>query len=205
LYLRLAGQSWSKLGHCDLIEQVSIGDETLLKFSGVPVGEACTIVLRGATEQIISEAQRSLHDALCVMMSTVKETKTTYGGGCSEMLMANAVSDVAASTPGKEAMAMEAFATALRQLPAIIAENGGYDSAQLVSELKAYHAQGKRSFGLNMYQGSVGDMEDLGVTESLAVKRQVLLSASEAAEMILRVDDIIKAAPRKRQADTGHC
>jgi len=194
-----------KLGHCDLIEQVSIGDETLLKFSGVPVGEACTIVLRGATEQIISEAQRSLHDALCVMMSTVKETKTTYGGGCSEMLMANAVSEVAASTPGKEAMAMEAFATALRQLPAIIAENGGYDSAQLVSELKAYHAQGKRSFGLNMYQGSVGDMADLGVTESLAVKRQVLLSASEAAEMILRVDDIIKAAPRKRQADTGHC
>jgi len=194
-----------KLGHCDLIEQVSIGDETLLKFSGVPVGEACTIVLRGATEQIISEAQRSLHDALCVMMSTVKETKTTYGGGCSEMLMANAVSEVAASTPGKEAMAMEAFATALRQLPAIIAENGGYDSAQLVSELKAYHAQGKRSFGLNMYQGSVGDMAELGVTESLAVKRQVLLSASEAAEMILRVDDIIKAAPRKRQADTGHC
>merc|ERR1712183_286823 len=131
-----------KLGHCDLIEQVSIGDETLLKFSGVAVGEACTIVLRGATEQIISEAQRSLHDALCVMMSTVKETKTTYGGGCSEMLMANAVSEVAASTPGKEAMAMEAFATALRQLPAIIAENGGYDSAQLVSEMKAMHAMG---------------------------------------------------------------
>lgn len=194
-----------KLGHCDLIEQISIGDEVLLKFSGVPVGEACSIVLRGATEQIIGEAERSLHDALCVMASTVKETKTTFGGGCSEMLMANAVMEEAALTPGKEARAMEVFASALRELPAIIAENGGYDSAQLVSELKALHKQGKKSLGLDMYKGCVGDMAELKITESLAVKRQVLVSASEAAEMILRVDDIIKAAPRKRQPDQGHC
>merc|ERR1719430_1076699 len=116
------------------------------------------------------------------MTSTVKETKITFGGGCSEMLMANAVSEEAASTPGKEAMAIEAFANALRQLPAIMAENGGYDSAQLVSELKAYHKQGKSTSGLNMYKGCTGDMLELGITESLAVKRQVLLSASEAAE-----------------------
>merc|ERR1712043_16467 len=194
-----------KIGKCDLIEQVQIGDETLLKFSGVPVGEACSIVLRGATEQIISEAQRSLHDALCVMTSTVKETKTTYGGGCSEMLMANAVTEAAASTPGKEAIAMDAFATALRQLPAIMAENGGYDSAQLVCELKAFHKQGQNTRGLDMYKGCVGDMAELGIIESLAVKRQVLASASEAAEMIIRVDDILKSAPRKREMDKGHC
>merc|ERR1712226_1297955 len=89
-----------KIGKCDLIEQVSIGDEVVLKFSGVPIGEACSIVIRGATEQIINEAQRSLHDALCVMTSTVKETKTTFGGGCSEMLMANAVAEEAAVTAG---------------------------------------------------------------------------------------------------------
>ena len=70
-----------KIGRCDVIEQVQIGDETLLKFSGVPLGEACSIVLRGATEQIIGEAERSLHDALCVLTSTVKETKTVFGGG----------------------------------------------------------------------------------------------------------------------------
>merc|ERR1719334_895920 len=194
-----------KIGKCNLIEQVSIGDETLVKFSGVPLGEACSIVLRGATKQIIGEAERSLHDALCVLTSTVKETKTTFGGGCSEMLMANAVAEEAAVTAGKETMAMEAFATALRQLPSIIAENGGYDSSQLVSELKALHKQGKTTYGLDMNQGSVGDMASLGITESLAVKRQILLSASEAAEMILRVDDIIKAAPRKRQTDRAHC
>merc|ERR1712165_530614 len=194
-----------KVGKCDLIEQVAIGDETLVKFSGVPLGEACSIVLRGATEQIIGEAERSLHDALCVLTSTVKETKTTFGGGCSEMLMANAVAEEAAVTAGKEARAMESFANALRNMPAIIAENGGYDSAQLVSELKALHKQGNKTAGLDMYKGCVGDMSELGITESLSVKRQVLMSASEAAEMILRVDDILKAAPRKRQQDMGHC
>lgn len=194
-----------KLGTCDLIEQVDIGEETLIKFSGVALGEACSIVLRGATEQILDEAERSLHDALCVLTSTVKETKTVYGGGCSEMLMANAVFDVAASTPGKEALAMESFAHALTQLPTIIAENGGYDSAQLVSELRALHKQNKSTMGLDMKEGQVGDMVELGITESLSVKRQVLVSGSEAAEMILRVDDIIRAAPRKRQADHHPC
>ena len=70
-----------QIGKCDLIEQVMIGDETLLKFSGVPLGEACSIVIRGATEQILGEAERSLHDALCVLTSTVKNTKTVLGGG----------------------------------------------------------------------------------------------------------------------------
>jgi len=194
-----------KIGKCDLIEQVSIGDETLLKFSGVPLGEACSVVLRGATEQIIGEADRSLHDALCVLTSTVKEPRTLYGGGCSELLMARAVDELASVTPGKEARAMTSFANALRQLPSIIAENGGYDSAQLVSELKAKHILGESTMGLNMTEGKVGCMQELGITESFSVKRQVLVQASEAAEMILRVDDILKAAPRQREQDRSHC
>merc|ERR1719182_71907 len=194
-----------KIGKCDLIEQVSIGDETLLKFSGVPLGEACSVVLRGATEQIIGEADRSFHDALCVLTSTVKEPRTVYGGGSSEMLMAKAVEELAATTSGKEARAMDAFANALRQLPGLIAENGGYDSAQLVSELKAAHHAGKSTMGLNMYEGKIDCMSGLGITESFSVKRQVLVQASEAAEMILRVDNILKAAPRPRKEDRGHC
>merc|ERR1719432_585721 len=194
-----------KIGKCDLIEQVSIGDETLLKFSGVPLGEACSVVLRGATEQIIGEAERSLHDTLCVLTSTVKEPRTLYGGGCSELLMARAVDELASVTPGKEARAMSSFANALRQLPSIIAENGGYDSAQLVSELKAKHILGESTMGLNMTEGQVGCMQELGITESFSVKRQGLVQASEAAEMILRVDDILKAAPRQREQDRSHC
>ncbi|XP_064627390.1 T-complex protein 1 subunit beta-like [Lineus longissimus] len=190
-----------KLGTCDAIEEVMIGEDKLLRFSGVALGEACTIILRGATKQILDEAERSLHDALCVLQQTVKETRTVFGGGCSEMLMANAVSALAAKTAGKEAVAMEAFARALRTLPTIIADNAGYDSADLVAQLRAVHTAGEKTMGLNMNDGTVDDMEKMGIRESFQVKRQVLLSAAEAAEMILRVDDIIKAAPRQRAPD----
>ncbi|XP_061570073.1 T-complex protein 1 subunit beta [Cololabis saira] len=194
-----------KLGHCKLIEEVMIGEDLLIRFSGVAMGEACTVVLRGATQQILDEAERSLHDALCVLAQTVKEPRTVSGGGCSEMLMARVVSDLANRTPGKEAVAMESFSKALRMLPTIIADNAGYDSADLVAQLRAAHQEDKTTYGLNMSEGTVGDVSLLGITESFQVKRQMLLSASEAAEMILRVDDIIKAAPRKRVPDHHPC
>ncbi|XP_064085953.1 T-complex protein 1 subunit beta-like isoform X2 [Macrobrachium nipponense] len=194
-----------KLGHCDLIEECIIGEDRMIRFSGVPLGEACTVVLRGATNQILDEAERSLHDALCVLTQTVKETRTGFGGGCSETLMARAVLDAATHVPGKESLAMESFARALLMIPTIIADNAGYDSAQLVAELRAAHAEGKSTMGLNMELGEIACMNEVGITESYQVKRQVLMSGSEAAEMILRVDDIIKAAPRKRTTDTGYC
>uniref|UniRef100_A0A673A656 T-complex protein 1 subunit beta n=1 Tax=Sphaeramia orbicularis TaxID=375764 RepID=A0A673A656_9TELE len=139
-----------KLGHCKLIEEVMIGEDTLIHFSGVAMGEACTVVLRGATQQILDEAERSLHDALCVLAQTVKEPRTVYGGGCSEMLMAKVVTDLANRTPGKEAVAMESFAKALRMLPTIIADNAGYDSADLVAQLRAAHQENKTTFGLKL-------------------------------------------------------
>lgn len=186
------------LGKCDLIEEIIIGEDRLIKFSGVGAGEACTIVLRGATLQMLDEAERSLHDALCVLSQTVKETKTVLGGGCSEMLMAQAVDEAAKTVSGKQSLAIESFAKALRQIPIILADNGGYDSAELLAQLKAAHYEGISTTGLDMYNGQIGDARKLGITESLKLKRQVLMSASEAAEMIIRVDDIIRCAPRKR-------
>lgn len=190
-----------KLGECDLIEEVMIGEDKLIRMSGVPLGEACTIVLRGATQQILEEADRSLHDALCVLQQTVQDSRVISGGGCSEALMAVAVSKLAAQTAGKEAIAMEAFARALLQLPTAIADNGGYDSADLVAQIRAAHVAGQSHIGLNMTEGCLADMRELGITESLRVKRQVLMSAAEAAEMILRVDDILKASPRPRRPE----
>ncbi|EPY85091.1 fibroblast growth factor receptor substrate 2 [Camelus ferus] len=137
-----------KLGSCKLIEEVMIGEDKLIHFSGVALGEACTIVLRGATQQILDEAERSLHDALCVLAQTVKDPRTVYGGGCSEMLMAHAVTQLANRTPGKEAVAMESYAKALRMLPTIIADNAGYDSADLVAQLRAAHSEGNTTAGL---------------------------------------------------------
>lgn len=191
-----------RLGHCDLIEEVMIGEDKLIHFSGVTMGEACSVVLRGATKQILDEAERSLHDALCVLQQTVKETRVVYGGGCSEMLMANAVNLLAAETPGKESMAIESYAHALRQLPTIIADNAGYDSSELVSQLRAKHTAGEHTAGLDMTDAKIGCMKELGITESFKVKKHVLVAASEGAEMILRVDDIIKAPPRPR--NQGH-
>ena len=210
------------LGECDLIEQVMIGEDKVLRFSGCKSGEACSIVLRGSSSHVLEEAERSLHDALAILVSTVKDPRTVYGGGCTEIAMAAVVDKAAMETPGKKALAMEAYARALRQLPAIIADNGGYDAAELVTQLRALHAAAANnnnnnnndddaavavgsccSAGLDMSNGTTGDMETLGIRESYASKRYSLISASEAAEMILRVDDIIKAAPRQRE-DYGY-
>jgi len=117
------------------------------------------------------------------------------------MLMAKAVDEVATKTPGKKALAVEAFARALRQIPAIISDNGGYDSSELVQQLRAAHYEGKTTAGLDMNQGVIGDMEALGITESLKVKLEVITRASEAAEMVMRVDAIVKAPPRQRAQD----
>lgn len=124
--------------------------------------------------QLLDEAERSLHDALCVLKTVVKDTRAIYGGGCSEVLMAEAVDSLAKQTPGKQSLAMEAFARALRTLPKTIAENGGYDSTELVTQLRAAHNNGKASAGLDMTRGTIGDMKEMGICESFRVKSQVL-------------------------------
>jgi len=98
-------------------------------------------------------------------------------------------------------LAIEGFANALRQIPSIIANNAGYDSTDLVSQLRAAHYKGEKSAGLDMTNGSIADVAKMGITESYKVKYQILISAVEAAEMILRIDQVIKAPPRKRERD----
>ena len=189
------------LGKCELIEQQMIGEDKVIKFSGCKSNEACSIVLRGSGKHVLDEAERSLHDALCVLVQTVKNSKVVYGGGHTEVRMANAVERLASRVKGKEGMAIEGFARALRALPTAIADNAGYDSAELIQNLRAELNDGNPTAGLNMFKGVIGDMEKLGVTECLRVKEQALISASEATEMILRVDEVIKCAPRKRQQE----
>jgi len=190
-----------RLGTCKRIEEVMIGEDKVIRFSGVPIGEACTIVIRGATTHMLEEAERSIHDALCVLTQTVKDGGTVLGAGCSEMLMAEAVETLACVTPGKRSVALEAFARALRALPGILAENGGLDAAELVAQLRAAHHRGEHSAGLDLQNATIADVRALGIVECCRAKLRVLTSATEAAEMILRVDDIIRSAPRKREAD----
>jgi T-complex protein 1 subunit beta len=167
-----------RLGSCALIDEVMIGEDRLIRFSGCKSGEACTIIMRGSSQHVLDEAERSLHDALCVLVTAVKDPRAVYGGGCCEVAMAEKVDELAKVTPGKKALAIESFARALRSIPKILADNGGYDSAELVSQLRAAQVQGAANAGLNMSNGTIGDMEQLGVTESYKSKNQSLTSAT---------------------------
>merc|ERR1712061_741695 len=174
-----------------------MGDK-VIKFSGCAQGEACSIVLRGASTHILDEAERSLHDALAVLYQTVQDSRVVHGGGCMEMAMSRAVYDAMANVQGKESLAMEQFAKALQQIPTIPCDNGGFDSAELLGQLRAAHSRGENTKGLDFMKGGIADMAELGIMESYRSKSSQLCSAAEAAEMIIRVDDIIRNAPRQR-------
>jgi T-complex protein 1 subunit beta len=123
-----------------------------------------------------------------------------YGGGVPELIMARAVEQQAARTPGKKALAMESFAKALRSIPGTICDNAGLDSADLISRLRALHAEDHNArWGVNVQNGAIEDMRELGVYESFRVKQQTLNAATEAAEMITRVDSVLKSAPKQSQ------
>ncbi|KAI9744074.1 MAG: T-complex protein 1 subunit beta [Claussenomyces sp. TS43310] len=198
-----------KLGQCDLIEEVIIGEDTLIKFSGVAAGQACTIVLRGATEQLLDEAERSLHDALAVLSQTVREPRTTLGGGCAEMLMARAVDLAALKVDGKKQIAVSSFAIALRQLPTILADNAGYDSSDLVAKLRTAIYDGMTTNGLDLMTpgGGITDMRELGVIESYKLKKAVVSSASEAAEVCFLPPALNRKRRRRltRDTDSFYC
>lgn len=196
-----------KLGHCDLIEEVIIGEDTLIRFSGVAAGRACTIVLRGATEQLLDEAERSLHDALAVLSQTVKEPRTTLGGGCAEMVMAKAVDQASQNVAGKKALAVESFAKALRQLPTILADNAGLDSSDLVARLRKAIYAGMTSSGLDLLRpgGGIADMRELGVVESYKLKKAVVGSASEAAEVCFFVHLVLPLRLLTYRAASAPC
>ncbi|VAI08455.1 unnamed protein product [Triticum turgidum subsp. durum] len=188
-----------KLGHCKLIEEIMIGEDRLIHFSGVAMGQACTIVLRGASEHVLDEAERSLHDALCVLSQTVTDTRVIYGGGWPEMVMSKEVDELARKTPGKKSHAIDAFSRALQAIPTIIADNAALDSAELISQLRAEHHKVNSTAGIDVISGGLGDMQKRGICEAFKVKQAIVLSATEAAEMILRVDEIITCAPRRRE------
>eukprot|EP00397_Hematodinium_sp_SG-2012_P023853 GEMP01024811.1.p1 GENE.GEMP01024811.1~~GEMP01024811.1.p1 ORF type:complete len:551 (+),score=129.54 GEMP01024811.1:40-1653(+) len=189
------------LGECKLIEEIMIGEDKVIRFSGCKENMACTIVLRGASKHILDEAERSLHDALAVLYQTVcQETRCVYGGGNAETAMAKAIMEKAATEDGKHAICVEGFAKALMQIPLIIAENAGLDSQELIGKLRAEHTKGNNEAGLNVSgHGSVSSMRELGIVESYRSKFSSLCAAAEATEQIIRVDDIIHTAPRKRE------
>ena len=183
----------SDLGYAELVEERKIGDDKLTFIEGCKNPKAVAILIRGGTERIVAEAERSIHDALCVARDVVREPKILAGGGAPEMEMAKVLKKYAESLPGREQLAVMSYAEALEAVPNTLSENAGLDPIDIISELRARHEKGEVWAGIEVLDGKVKNMEKAGVFEPLAVKKQIIKSATEASTMILKIDDIIAA------------
>jgi len=152
--------------------------------------KAVTLLVRGSTKHVVDEIQRAVEDAIGVVAATVEDGKVVAGGGAPEIEMAKKLKDYAESISGREQLAVTAFAESLEVVPKTLAENAGLDSIDSLVDLRASHEKSPY-MGLDVLNGGVADMKAAGVIEPQRVKKQAIQSASEAAEMILRIDDVI--------------
>jgi len=179
------------LGFAELVEERKIGDDKMTFIEGCKNPRSVAILIRGGTERIVDEAERSVHDALCVVRDVVQEPKILAGGGAPEMEIARALRDYAESLPGREQLAVQKFAEAIETVPLTLSENAGLDPIDILSELRARHEKGETWAGVDVLEGKVKDTKKIEVYDPLAVKKQAIKSATEAATMILRIDDVI--------------
>lgn len=185
------------LGYADLVEERKIGNDKMTFIEGCKHPRAVTILIRGGTERIIAEAERSIHDALCVIKDILEEPKVVAGGSAPELEMARALRAYADTLPGREQLAVRIFADALESIAVALAENAGLEPIDILSELRARHDKGEIWAGIEVIEGKVQDMTKAGVFEPVTVKKQIIKSATEAASMILKIDDIIAAGKMK--------
>ena len=188
----------SSLGEAKLIEENKIGDDKLTYVRDAKNPMAVTIVVRGGSEHVVDEAERSLHDALCVVRDAIEDAKIVAGGGAPEAETAKQLREYAVKVGGREQLAIEAFAEALESIPLALAENAGLDPIDVMVDLRAKHEDpNNRWCGVDAYSGGVKDTRKLNVLEPLRVKLQVVKSATEAASMILRIDDVVASKGMK--------
>ena len=197
--------SKSSLGQAKRVEEVRIGDDKLVYVREAKNPKAVTIMIRGGSEHVVDEAERSLHDALCVVRNALEDGKIVAGGGAPEAELSKRLKDYGRKVGGREQLAVTAFAEALEAVPVAIAQNAGLDPIDIMVDLRAKHGNVQNKwYGVNVYTGKVDDMWKLNVVEPLRVKKQVIRSAVEAVTMLLRVDDVIAGkAPEKGGAPGG--
>ena len=187
----------SDLGHAELVEERKIGDDKMTFIEGCKNPKSVAILIRGGTERIVAEAERSIHDALCVARDIVREPKIVAGGGSPELEVAKVLKEYAETLPGREQLAVMSYAEALESIATTLSENAGLDPIDILSELRARHEKGEVWAGIEVQDGKVKSMDKAGVFEPLAVKKQIIKSATEAATMILKIDDIIASGKMK--------
>ena len=184
-------------GYAATVEERKIGDDKMTFVEGCKNPKAVSILIRGGTERIVDEAERSLHDALSVVRDVVREPKIVAGGGAPEVEVARRLRRYAEGISGRERLAVSAFAEALEVIPTTLAENAGMDPIDAISEMQSRHEKGEMWVGINSMDGKVSDMAELDVYEPMQVKVQALKSATEASTMLLKIDDVIAASKMK--------
>jgi len=182
------------LGFAKLVEERKVADDKMTFVEGSKNPKAVTILVRGGSERLVDEAERAIHDALCVVRDVVLDPRVVAGGGAPEAEVARRLREHAQQLSGKEQLAVIAFGEALETLPTALAENAGLDPIDILVQLRVAHEKGQLWAGVDVNESKVADLKERGILEPLGVKVQVIKSASEAAGMILKIDDVIAAA-----------
>jgi thermosome len=196
--------SHEALGEAKLVEEIKIGDDKLIFVRECKDPRAVTIVLRGGSEHVVDEAERSLHDGLCVVRNAVEDGKIVSGGGASEEEAAKELKSYAKTVGGREQLGIEAYAEALEAIPMALAANAGLDPIDIMVDLRAKHEKPENQWmGVDAVTGKVEDMLKQNVVEPLRTKLQVIRSATEAACMILRIDDVVSSKGAKEGGPPG--
>lgn len=181
------------LGSAGKVEERKVADDDVIFVTDSPQSSAVTILIRGGTEFVLDEYERSIHDALCVVRNIIEDKELVPGGGAPELFIANELRSFKLSQPSKIQLAIESFATAIEVIPRALSENAGMDPIEIIGELNQMYKDKKFTYGVNPIEGKIDDMKKLGVMEPVRVKRQAILSASEAASILLRIDDVVSA------------
>jgi len=181
------------LGDAGLVSEKKISGEEMIFVENCKEAKAVTLLVRGSTSHVVNEIERAIEDAIGVVAATVEDGKVVAGGGAPEIEIAKQLKDYADAISGREQLAVAAFAEALEVVPKTLAENAGLDSIDSLVDLRAAH-ETSIYMGLDVFKGEVTDMNEAGVIEPHRVKKQAIQSASEAAEMILRIDDVIASS-----------
>ena len=183
------------LGKAGKVEEKKIGDDNMIFVSECADPKAVSILIRAGIEHVVDEAERMLHDALSVVKAAIESPYILPGGGASEIELAKRLRAYARSIGGREQLAIEIYANALEIIPKTLVENAGYNSVDLIVELRSKHeSEDGKSSGINIDTGKPDDMVKLGVIEPLSILTQAIQSATEVSSMILKIDDVIAAS-----------
>jgi len=183
--------SASDLGSAEIVQQKKVESDKWVFIEGCKNPRSVTVLIRGGSQRVVDEVDRSLHDSLMVVKDVVENPSIVAGGGSPEAYLAAELNEWSSSSEGREQLAIKQYAEAFESIPLTIAENAGMDPIDTIITLRANQSNGKHTVGINAKESKIGDMFRLDIVEPLVVKEQIIKSATEAACMILRIDDVI--------------